>query len=135
MSPPHCWNARNTNSSSGCKPPPKTAWPNHPRSPPPSPSCSETRPATAAAPNSSLTADTASADQPSQTTKRVIHDMNALIDNHSRILPDDVDDATLVGRVLADDGPCVVVLRGGTVIDITDTFPTMSDLLESADPV
>ncbi|ORA39190.1 fumarylacetoacetate hydrolase family protein [Mycobacterium aquaticum] len=61
--------------------------------------------------------------------------MNALIDNPSRILPDDVDDATLVGRVLADNGPCVVVLRGGTVIDITATFPTMSDLLESADPV
>lgn len=58
-----------------------------------------------------------------------------LIDDHTRILPDDAENATLVGRVLAEEGPCVVTVHGGTVVDITSTFPTMTDLLESPDPV
>jgi fumarylacetoacetate (FAA) hydrolase family protein len=58
-----------------------------------------------------------------------------LIDDPSRLLPDDARNATLVGRVLADDGPCIVVVRNDAVADISASFPTMTDLLESADPV
>lgn len=51
-------------------------------------------------------------------------------------LPVDVVDAALAGRVWRPDvgGPSVVVLRGGTLIDISASFPTMRDLCESADP-
>lgn len=61
--------------------------------------------------------------------------MTKLIDDPQQLLPDDADRATLVGRVLCADGPCVVALRGEEVVDITNDFPTMTDLLESADPV
>lgn len=51
------------------------------------------------------------------------------------VLPDDAD-ATLVGRVLADDGtgPCLVTVRDGAFHDITHLGPTMSDLLERERP-
>lgn len=58
--------------------------------------------------------------------------------NHSNdVLPLDADVATLVGRIFDPEvgGPCVVVVRGTSVADITETFPSMTDLLESADPV
>jgi fumarylacetoacetate (FAA) hydrolase family protein len=44
-------------------------------------------------------------------------------------------EATFVGRVWRPDiGPCIVVLRGDTVIDITSKVaPTMRDLLERDD--
>ncbi len=61
--------------------------------------------------------------------------MTHLIDDPLTLLPDDAATATLVGRAQATEGPCVVVLRDGAVVDITATFPTMTDLLESADPV
>ncbi|OUM43269.1 fumarylacetoacetate hydrolase family protein [Arthrobacter sedimenti] len=59
-----------------------------------------------------------------------------LLDNHGDVLPADADTATLVGRVFDPDvdGPCVVVVRKGRVRDVTSTFPTMTDLLEFADP-
>lgn len=59
-----------------------------------------------------------------------------LLDNHLDALPVDAEVATLVGRVLDPDinGPCVVAVRNGRVHDLTSTFPTMSDLLESSDP-
>jgi fumarylacetoacetate (FAA) hydrolase family protein len=47
-------------------------------------------------------------------------------------LPDDHEDASLIGRVW-NDGPCVVVVRHGAVIDITAHAPTVSDLLERPD--
>jgi fumarylacetoacetate (FAA) hydrolase family protein len=53
------------------------------------------------------------------------------------ILPDDWADACLVGRALIDGpdgGPAVVVLQGRTAMDITARYPTMSHLLERADP-
>jgi fumarylacetoacetate (FAA) hydrolase family protein len=52
-------------------------------------------------------------------------------------LPEDEAAATLVGRVWRPDvaGPSVVVLRGGTVWDISAQFPTLRDLCEAADPV
>lgn len=60
-----------------------------------------------------------------------------LTDNIRDVLPEDVAEATLVGRLFDPEvaGPCVVVLRGSELIDITDAYPTMTDLLECADPV
>lgn len=50
-------------------------------------------------------------------------------------LPAD-DTAVLVGRVWdpTADGPSVVAIRGGEVIDLSTTFPTMRALTETADP-
>ncbi len=60
-----------------------------------------------------------------------------LVNSPRELLPADSSTATLVGRIHdpAVAGPCVVVVRGDDVVDITDTFATMTDLLESADPV
>lgn len=52
------------------------------------------------------------------------------------VLPDDAHAALLVGRVLREgavNGPCVVLVRQGEVLDITAQAPTMSDLLERED--
>ncbi|MGL4967145.1 MAG: fumarylacetoacetate hydrolase family protein [Inquilinus sp.] len=51
-------------------------------------------------------------------------------------LPADADRATLVGRVWLPqvEGPAVVALRGGQVIDITKAAPTIADLISAADP-
>ena len=52
-------------------------------------------------------------------------------------LPDDIDDALLVGRVWRKagrhEGPSVVVVRSGEVFDITAAVPTTADLFERAD--
>ncbi|MHA6880044.1 fumarylacetoacetate hydrolase family protein [Ralstonia pseudosolanacearum] len=57
----------------------------------------------------------------------------------SRYLPHDVDHALLVGRVWRrtanGSGPCVVVVRGGVVFDITQTASTVSDLFDRSDLV
>lgn len=60
-----------------------------------------------------------------------------LVNNNKDVLPTDADLATLVGRIhdVEVGGPCVVVLRGSELADITDIFPTISDLFESIDPV
>jgi fumarylacetoacetate (FAA) hydrolase family protein len=53
---------------------------------------------------------------------------------HAQIrLPDDADLALLVGRAWlpACEGPAVVALRGGEVVDLSATAPTLSELLES----
>lgn len=52
------------------------------------------------------------------------------------LLPVDLVDALLVGRVWRDDhvhGPCVVVVRQGEVVDISAVVPTMADLLDRED--
>ncbi|WP_205965847.1 fumarylacetoacetate hydrolase family protein [Paracoccus liaowanqingii] len=51
------------------------------------------------------------------------------------VLPDDADQATLVGRVWSDrqGGPCPVVLRRGRVHDLSGVSATMSGLLERDD--
>ena len=53
----------------------------------------------------------------------------------SQLLPADRADALFVGRILPPDGdgPCVVALRGGDLVDLTPVTPTMADLLEHAD--
>jgi len=56
----------------------------------------------------------------------------------ARYLPDDLDQALLIGRAWvpgAHAGPCVVVVRHGQVLDITPTVPTVADLLEHEDRI
>ena len=51
-------------------------------------------------------------------------------------MPADAAGATLVGRVHDPAvGPCVVAVRGDEVVDLTETVPTMSDLLDRDDAV
>ncbi|MGH7152447.1 MAG: fumarylacetoacetate hydrolase family protein [Acetobacteraceae bacterium] len=52
------------------------------------------------------------------------------------VLPDDAATAALAGRVWRPEleGPSVVAVRGGDLVDITAAFPTMRDLCEEADP-
>jgi fumarylacetoacetate (FAA) hydrolase family protein len=51
-------------------------------------------------------------------------------------LPGDAASAVLVGRVWRPDvaGPSVIVVRGNDVIDVTGSFPTISDLCERSAP-
>jgi fumarylacetoacetate (FAA) hydrolase family protein len=60
-----------------------------------------------------------------------------LLNDPTEVLPTDVAESTLVGRVFDPTvaGPCVVVVRGPDLVDITASYPTMTDLLESADPL
>ncbi|MGF6416107.1 fumarylacetoacetate hydrolase family protein [Paraburkholderia sp. MM5482-R1] len=55
----------------------------------------------------------------------------------SSFLPGDLNDALLIGRVWRKteqhEGPCVVVVRGGEVFDITAVVPTTADLFERDD--
>jgi fumarylacetoacetate (FAA) hydrolase family protein len=61
----------------------------------------------------------------------------------STFLPDDIDQALLIGRVWrnagadadadADAGPSVVAVRGGEVFDITRTVATTADLFDRSD--
>ena len=52
------------------------------------------------------------------------------------MLPDDAEDATLIGRAFVPEvGPCLVAPRGGRLFDVTSReVPTMRDLLEMDDP-
>ena len=54
----------------------------------------------------------------------------------ARALPADAATATLVGRVWRPEleGPSVVVLRDGVLLDVSSSFPTMRDLCECDDP-
>jgi len=46
------------------------------------------------------------------------------------MIPVDAADAVLAGRLLLDDGPTPVLIRGGRVEDVSREAPTVSDLLE-----
>jgi fumarylacetoacetate (FAA) hydrolase family protein len=50
------------------------------------------------------------------------------------MLPDDVENAILAGRLLLDDGPTPVLIRNGVVEDVSRTAPTIADLMDLADP-
>ena len=56
--------------------------------------------------------------------------------NASDILPADHQNATLVGRLFDPGvgGPCLVQLRDGHLVDVTEAGPTVTDLLERDDP-
>ena len=49
------------------------------------------------------------------------------------LLPEDLEQALLVGRVQRAEGPAVVAVRGGRLVDITRHAPTVSDLFDRAD--
>lgn len=51
------------------------------------------------------------------------------------MLPDDVAQATLAGRLLLDEGPTPILIRDGVVEDIAREAPTIADLLDSRDPL
>jgi fumarylacetoacetate (FAA) hydrolase family protein len=46
------------------------------------------------------------------------------------MLPDDVERATLAGRLMLAEGPTPVLIRGGFVEDMSPVAPTMADLIE-----
>ncbi len=50
-------------------------------------------------------------------------------------LPHDWQRATLIGRVALAEGPAVVLIREGRVVDCTAQFATVSELLDSPDPL
>jgi fumarylacetoacetate (FAA) hydrolase family protein len=50
------------------------------------------------------------------------------------MLPVDSAGATLAGRLLLDDGPTPVVIRGAAVLDVSKSAPTISDLMDLNDP-
>jgi fumarylacetoacetate (FAA) hydrolase family protein len=52
----------------------------------------------------------------------------------AHMLPADFSDAILAGRLLLDDGPTPVVIRGGAVEDVSRAAPTISDLMDLPDP-
>jgi fumarylacetoacetate (FAA) hydrolase family protein len=51
----------------------------------------------------------------------------------AEMLPVDIADAVLVGRLLLDSGPSPVIVRGGVVYDVSREAPTVADLLERDD--
>src|SRR5438067_1096620 len=56
--------------------------------------------------------------------------------NQAKPLPQDLERALLVGRVWrsgAQEGPAVVAVRGGRMVDITRHAPTVSELFERDD--
>lgn len=59
-----------------------------------------------------------------------------MVTDFESVLPGDYLEAVLVGRIYdpSVEGPCVVVVRGDRLLDITQTFPTLSDLFESPEP-
>lgn len=62
--------------------------------------------------------------------------MAAFRDTLQPLLPEDATQATLAGRVWRPDvaGPSVVAVRGGNLVDISASFPTMRDLCEADRP-
>ena len=50
------------------------------------------------------------------------------------MLPDDIGNATLAGRLRLAEGPTPVLIRCGVVEDLSAIAPTMADLLDMADP-
>jgi fumarylacetoacetate (FAA) hydrolase family protein len=51
------------------------------------------------------------------------------------MFPDDVEAATLVGRLLLDEGATPVMIRRGMVEDVSRAAPTVADLMELDDPL
>ena len=62
--------------------------------------------------------------------------MAELQDALQPVLPDDAANALLAGRAWRPDvdGPSVVAVRNGELVDVSATFPTMRDLCEMTDP-
>jgi fumarylacetoacetate (FAA) hydrolase family protein len=56
------------------------------------------------------------------------------MDFGAAMLPVDCQDAILVGRLLTDQGPTPVVIRGGVVEDVSRAAPTVADLMDQERP-
>jgi fumarylacetoacetate (FAA) hydrolase family protein len=52
----------------------------------------------------------------------------------AHMLPADISNAILAGRLLLDEGPTPVVIRDGAVEDVSRSAPTIADLMDLADP-
>lgn len=52
----------------------------------------------------------------------------------SRHLPKDLEIAVLAGRAALPDGPTPILIRGGTIYDMSQVTPTVSQMLERSDP-
>jgi fumarylacetoacetate (FAA) hydrolase family protein len=52
----------------------------------------------------------------------------------AHMLPADTSNAILAGRLLLDEGPTAVVIRGGAVEDVSRSAPTIADLMDLPDP-
>src|SRR4051812_12113989 len=52
----------------------------------------------------------------------------------AHMLPADISNAVLAGRLLLDEGPTPVVIRGGAVEDVSRSAPTIADLMDLPDP-
>ncbi|PSJ38440.1 fumarylacetoacetate hydrolase family protein [Allosphingosinicella deserti] len=50
------------------------------------------------------------------------------------MLPTDLESAVLAGRLMLEDGPTPILIRGGEVFDVSQAAPTVSDLFDRADP-
>ena len=50
------------------------------------------------------------------------------------MLPTDLSNAILAGRLLLDEGPTPVLIRGGAVEDVSRAAPTIADLMDLAEP-
>src|SRR5438270_1515797 len=52
----------------------------------------------------------------------------------AHMLPADISNAILAGRLLLDEGPTAVIIRGGAVEDVSRSAPTIADLMDLPDP-
>ena len=52
----------------------------------------------------------------------------------AHMLPADISNAVLAGRLLLDEGPTPVLIRGGAVEDVSRAAPTIADLMDLPDP-
>src|SRR3954452_14406968 len=52
----------------------------------------------------------------------------------AHMLPADISNAILAGRLLLEDGPTPVLIRGGAVEDVSRAAPTIADLLDLPEP-
>ena len=58
-----------------------------------------------------------------------------MIVRNTTAVPTDVEQAVLVGRVETVQGPCVCIVRGGEVVDVTASYPTIAHVLRNAERV
>src|SRR5438477_4467356 len=68
------------------------------------------------------------------TTARLKRIRTLFMATSAHMLPTDISNAILAGRLLLDDGPTPVLIRGGAVEDVSRTAPTIADLTDLGDP-
>src|SRR5438477_10657696 len=68
------------------------------------------------------------------TTARLKRIRTLFMATSAHMLPTDISNAILAGRLLLDDGPTPVLIRSGGVEDVSRTAPTIADLMDLPDP-